>query len=83
MLCLLSIKIILSQKFDTKSKLWTENKIIFPVSFKSNNIFCGELEISENLDEKDLKFSSLNEKLLKVRDKYGVDIVKYASEHSI
>ena len=33
--------------------------------------------------EKDLKFASLNEKLLKVRDKYGVDIVKYASENFI
>lgn len=33
--------------------------------------------------EKDLKFASLNEKLLKVRDKYGVDIVKYANEHSV
>lgn len=30
--------------------------------------------------EKDLKFKSLNEKLLKMRDKYGVDIVKYGSE---
>jgi hypothetical protein len=29
-----------------------------------------------------LKFASLNEKLLKVRDKYGVDVVKYASEYS-
>ena len=32
--------------------------------------------------EKDLKFSSLNEKLLKVRDKYGVDVVRYASENT-
>lgn len=32
--------------------------------------------------EKDLKFASLNEKLLKVRDKYGVDIVKYGSEYA-
>lgn len=30
--------------------------------------------------EKDLKFASLNEKLLKVRDKYGIDIVKYGKE---
>jgi DNA polymerase-4 len=32
--------------------------------------------------EKDLKFATLNEKLLKVRDKYGIDIVKCASELS-
>lgn len=32
--------------------------------------------------EKDLKLALLNEKLLKVRDKYGVDIVKYATEYS-
>lgn len=32
--------------------------------------------------EKDLKFASLNEKLLKVRDKYRVDIVKYANENT-
>lgn len=31
----------------------------------------------------DLAKSILNEKLLKVRDKYGVDVVKYASENSI
>ena len=30
--------------------------------------------------KKDLKYKALNENLLKVRDKYGVDIVKYASE---
>ncbi len=30
--------------------------------------------------KKDLKYKALNEKLLKVRDKYGVDIVRYASE---
>ncbi|MGJ0319004.1 hypothetical protein NG767_09700 [Aliarcobacter cryaerophilus] len=30
--------------------------------------------------EKDLKFKSLNEKLIKIRDKYGVDIIRYASE---
>ena len=33
--------------------------------------------------EKDLKFSSLNEKLLKVRDKYGVDIIKYGRELTV
>ncbi len=30
--------------------------------------------------KKDLKYKALNENLLKVRDKYGIDIVKYASE---
>ena len=30
--------------------------------------------------ESDLKFASLNEKLLKIRDKYGVDIIKYGNE---
>ena len=30
--------------------------------------------------KKDLKYKALNENLLKVRDKYGVDIVRYASE---
>ena len=30
--------------------------------------------------ENDLKFASLNEKLLKIRDKYGVDIIKYGNE---
>ena len=30
--------------------------------------------------EKDLKYKALNENLLKVRDKYGVDIIRYASE---
>ncbi|MCT7555784.1 hypothetical protein [Aliarcobacter butzleri] len=30
--------------------------------------------------EKDLKFKALNENLIKVRDKYGVDIIRYASE---
>jgi DNA polymerase-4 len=30
--------------------------------------------------DKDVKFAALNEKLLKVRDKYGVDIVKYGRE---
>jgi len=29
---------------------------------------------------KDLKYKALNENLLKVRDKYGVDIIRYASE---
>lgn len=33
--------------------------------------------------EKDLKFASLNEKLLKVREKYGVDVVRYAREECI
>ena len=32
--------------------------------------------------ESDLKFASLNEKLLKIRDKYGVDIIKYGNEIS-
>ena len=41
------------------------------------------LAMEDIVYEKDLKFASLNEKLLKVRDKYGVDVVKYASEHSI
>jgi len=31
--------------------------------------------------EKDLKLAALGEKLLKVRDKYGVDIIKYAKEY--
>lgn len=30
--------------------------------------------------KKDLKYKALNENLLKVRDKYGVDIIRYASE---
>jgi len=30
--------------------------------------------------DKDVKFAALNEKLLKVRDKYGVDIVRYGRE---
>lgn len=30
--------------------------------------------------EKDLKFKALNEKLTKIRDKFGVDAIKYASE---
>ena len=30
--------------------------------------------------KKDLKYKALNENLLKVRDKYGINIVKYASE---
>ena len=32
---------------------------------------------------KDLKYKALNENLLKVRDKYGIDIVKYASEELV
>ncbi|OYY54794.1 MAG: hypothetical protein B7Y52_06775, partial [Sulfurovum sp. 28-43-6] len=32
--------------------------------------------------DKDVKFAALNEKLLKVRDKYGVDIVRYGRECS-
>lgn len=30
--------------------------------------------------EYDLKFASLNKKLLKLRNKYGVDIIKYGNE---
>lgn len=30
--------------------------------------------------EKDLKFALINEKLNKVRDKYGIDAVRYGSE---
>ncbi|MCT7523316.1 DNA polymerase IV [Aliarcobacter cryaerophilus] len=33
--------------------------------------------------KKDLKYKALNENLLKVRDKYGIDIVKYASEELV
>ncbi|MCT7480376.1 DNA polymerase IV [Aliarcobacter cryaerophilus] len=33
--------------------------------------------------KKDLKYKELNENLLKVRDKYGIDIVKYASEELV
>ncbi len=33
--------------------------------------------------ESDLKFASLNEKLLKIRDKYGVDIIKYGNEMNL
>ncbi len=33
--------------------------------------------------EKDKKFKALNEKLEKVRDKYGVDIIKYGKEFEI
>jgi DNA polymerase IV len=33
--------------------------------------------------ENDLKFASLNEKLLKIRDKYGVDIIKYGNEMNL
>ncbi|APW65261.1 hypothetical protein LPB137_05075 [Poseidonibacter parvus] len=33
--------------------------------------------------EKDKKFKALNEKLLKIRDKYGVDIIRYGSELNI
>lgn len=33
--------------------------------------------------KKDLKFKSLNEKLIKIRDKYGVDIVRYARENQV
>ncbi|MFA9373388.1 MAG: hypothetical protein ACERKK_04450 [Poseidonibacter sp.] len=33
--------------------------------------------------ERDKKFKALNEKLLKIRDKYGVDIIRYGSELNI
>ena len=31
-------------------------------------------------DDKDKKMANLNAELLKIRDKYGVDIVRYGSE---
>ncbi|MCT7519184.1 hypothetical protein [Aliarcobacter cryaerophilus] len=54
------------------------SKVFFFCSFGHNiKTFCL-------IDyKKDLKYKALNENLLKVRDKYGIDIVKYASEELV
>lgn len=43
-------------KINRKTRVAEDNSLFNYEFVKSNNIFCGELEISENLDEKDLKF---------------------------
>ena len=59
-------------------------KIHYIAISASNFVGSHNLKTLSLIDyEKDLKFASLNEKLLKVRDKYGVDVVKYASENSV
>ena len=58
-------------------------KIHYIAISASNFAGSHNLKILSLIDyEKDMKFASLNEKLLKVRDKYGVDIVKYANENT-
>jgi len=50
----------------------------------SDNDDIEQDEIKRLLTVKDFKkFKALNEKLLKIRDKYGVDIIRYGSELNV
>ena len=65
------------QKLDTRKKYKIHYLAISASNFATNHNIKTFSVIEY---EKDLKFKALNENLIKVRDKYGVDIIRYASE---
>ena len=66
------------KKLDTRLNYKIHYIAISASNFANNSSNVKTFSVIEY--EKDLKFKSLNEKLIKIRDKYGVDIIRYASE---
>ena len=77
---LIDLALKMFQKLDTRKNYKIHYIAISASNFASDHnikTFCL-------IDyKKDLKYKALNENLLKVRDKYGIDIVKYASEELV
>jgi len=71
----------LSQEMIKKLDFHINHKIHFIAISASNFINKANQKTLSLIDlQKDKKFKSLNEKLEKVRDKYGVDVVRYGRE---
>ncbi|OCL90497.1 DNA polymerase Y family protein [Aliarcobacter thereius] len=75
---LINLSLKMFQKLDIKKNYKIHYFSINASNFASNN----NIKTFSVMDyENDLKFKALNEKLSKVRDKYGVDIIRYAREY--
>lgn len=77
---LIDLALKMFQKLDTRKNYKIHYLAISASNFATNHNIKTFSVIEY---EKDLKFKALNEKLLKVRDKYGVDIVRYARENQV
>ncbi|OCL92467.1 DNA polymerase IV [Aliarcobacter thereius] len=74
---LIDLALKMFQKLDTRKNYKIHYLAISASNFATNHNIKTFSVIEY---EKDLKFKALNENLIKVRDKYGVDIIRYASE---
>ncbi|MDY0181401.1 DNA polymerase IV [Aliarcobacter skirrowii] len=77
---LIDLALKMFQKLDTRKNYKIHYLAISASNFATNHNIKTFSVIEY---EKDLKFKALNENLIKVRDKYGVDIVKYARENQV
>ncbi|OCL81989.1 DNA polymerase IV [Arcobacter porcinus] len=75
---LIDLALKMFQKLDTRKNYKIHYIAISASNFASNHNIKTFSVIEY---EKDLKFKALNENLIKVRDKYGVDIIRYAREY--
>ncbi|TLP36222.1 DNA polymerase Y family protein [Arcobacter arenosus] len=74
----------LAQEMIKKLDFHINHKIHFIAISASNFISRANQKTLSLVDlERDSKFKSLNEKLEKVRDKYGVDVVRYGREFEV
>ncbi|MDX4060441.1 DNA polymerase IV [Aliarcobacter skirrowii] len=77
---LIDLALKMFQKLDTRKNYKIHYLAISASNFATNHNIKTFSVIEY---EKDLKFKALNENLIKVRDKYGVDIVRYARENQV
>ncbi|OCL95751.1 DNA polymerase Y family protein [Aliarcobacter thereius] len=77
---LIDLALKMFQKLDTRKNYKIHYLAISASNFATNHNIKTFSVIEY---EKDLKYKALNEKLIKIRDKYGVDIVRYARENQV